>query len=107
METDTRYQQRMGALEEANFIRFSRSQLKRNLRAGNVELADLIEDPPDYIKTMQLLKLILAAPGIGIVRARKILGPNISPQRSVGDLTPRQRSMVVAHIQMIRRGWYT
>lgn len=104
METDTRYKQRMGALEEANFVRFARANLKRELQAGDLE--NLIMDPPEYIHTMKLLQLLLATPGFGMMRAKKIFGPHISVHKTIGDLTPHQRKYVITKIQTIRRGYH-
>lgn len=97
--------QRMEHLKEANRIRSARSKLKRELYLGDVELIDLIWDPPEYIRTMKVLQLILAAPHIGVVRAKSILGPHISIHKTLGNLTLHQRKYVVAKIRNIRRNW--
>lgn len=102
MDSDT---QRLGALKEANRIRSSRAQLKRELYHGDVQVTDLIRDPPEYIHTMKVLQLILATPHIGVVKAKRILGPHISIHKTVGDLTLHQRKYVVAKIRNARSNW--
>ncbi len=91
-------QQRMAALEEANFIRFARANLKRDLHAGIVEAIDLIEKPPEYINTMTVYKLLMATPGIGKNKARRILR-DISVDKTIGSLTQRQREAMVFRLQ--------
>jgi hypothetical protein len=93
--------QRMDALEEANFIRYCRMNLKRNLKEGNIDAIDLIKHPPPYIKTMKLFDLLVAAPRIRQPTAKRILCL-ISPYTTVGELTIRQRDAVIARIQKIR-----
>lgn len=100
MDRDT---QRLGALTKANRIRSARAQLKDELYLGRVQVTDLISDPPDFINTMKILDLLVAAPKIRQIKAKQILGPYISPIRSVGDLTDAQRFGLVHRIQKLGR----
>jgi hypothetical protein len=93
-------QQRMSALEEANFIRFARSNLKRDLHAGNVKAADLISNPPEYIHTMKLFQLLMATPGIGKNKARRIIR-DIPVDKTIGTLTQRQRDAIVFRVKTV------
>ncbi len=102
---DTTTLQRLEHLKEANRIRSARSRLKRELVLGDVELIDLLENPPEYILTMKVLDLILAAPGVGVVKAKRILGPHISIHKTVGNMTPHQQKYVIAKIRNTRRNW--
>lgn len=95
MTPDAKYHQQMGALEEANRIRFVRVNMKRNLQSGEVDVIDLIENPPEYINTMRLLKLLMATPGIGKAKAKRIMGPRISVDKTIADLTQRERDVIV------------
>jgi hypothetical protein len=79
--------------------------MKRELCLGEVDLIDLIQDPPEYIHTMTLFHLILGTPRIGVVKAKSIIGPHISIHKTVGDLTPHQKKYVISKIRNIRRGW--
>lgn len=89
--------QRMTALERANDIRFRRADLKRDLKAGRVTIYALLLDPPACIDTMKLGDLLLAVPSLGRVKVNKALSRcQISPSKSIGGLTVRQRDEVVA-----------
>lgn len=84
--------QRMDALDRANEIRMRRAQLKRDLKAGRERIHDLVLDPPDYVETAKLHDLLLAVPKYGRVKVNKILVRcRISPSKSVGGLSERQR----------------
>jgi hypothetical protein len=95
--------QRMDALEEANFVRFVRAQMKRNLKSGTEDVEFLVINPPEYIKTMTILNLLIAAPGIREIKARKILRNHIPSDKTVGDLSPRQREMILLRLRKLRK----
>jgi len=91
----------MEALGKANEIRTGRAILKRDLKAGRKKLTELLIDPPELITTMKLFDLMLAAPKFGRVRVNKILVQcRISPSRTIGGLSQRQRTEIVS---MLRR----
>lgn len=84
--------QRMEALTKANDIRSRRSELKLDLKASRRLLIPLLADPPDYLATMKLFDLLLAIPKYGRVKVNRILSQcRISPSKSIGGLTERQR----------------
>lgn len=94
--------QRMAALEHANEVRTKRAQLKRDLGGGRCTIGTLLVDPPDCIATMRLFDLILSLPKYGRVRVNKVLAQcRISPSKTVGGLSPRQRDEVLS---LLRRG---
>jgi hypothetical protein len=89
-------QQRLEALGRANEIRIGRGRLKREIKAGRKLLPPLLLDPPRLIETMKVADLLLAAPKLGGVKVNKALTYcNVSPMRSVGALTERQRRELV------------
>lgn len=93
--------QRMDALARANHIRSERAQLKRELKAGRVSIADLLVDPPSCIDTAKVFDLLLAVPRYGRVKVNKVLAHcRISPSKTVGGLSERQRAELVT---MLRR----
>lgn len=93
--------QRLDALENANIIRTQRSELKRKLRERRMTVYDLILDPPKYIETMKLFDLMLAVPKYGRVKVNKICTQcRISPSKTLGGLSERQREEVV---KLLRR----
>ena len=89
--------QRMEALQRANDIRSRRAQLKRDLKAGRTPIHELLLDPPDYLQTAKVFDLLLAVPKYGRVKVNKILGQcRISPSKTLGGLSERQRGELVA-----------
>jgi hypothetical protein len=93
--------QRQEALSKANFIRSFRKTLKMDLKAGRAILHDYILAPPEPVHTMKLFDLILAAPKLGRVKTNRLLVQcRISPSKTLGGLSERQRAEVVS---MLRR----
>lgn len=88
--------QRMDALALANEIRGKRARLKRDLKAGRVRIHSVIDDPPEWLHTAKVLDLLLAVPKVGRVKANKALVQcRISPSKTVGGLSERQRRELV------------
>jgi hypothetical protein len=95
------HDQRLRALEAANEIRTRRARLKKDLKAGRVQLDRLLLDPPDYVETAKVFDLMLAVPKLGRVKVNRILNHcRISPSKTISGLSPRQRAELVA---MLRR----
>ena len=93
--------QRMAALRRANEIRTARAQLKRDLKAGRRSIHDLLLEPPEFLATAKVLDLLLAVPKYGRVKANKVLLLcRISPSKTIGGLSARQRTELVS---MLRR----
>ena len=86
----------MEALQRANQIRTQRAQLKRDLRAGKTSIDRLLVSPPEYLETAKVFDMLLATPKYGRVKANKILQQcRISPSKTVGGLSERQRTELV------------
>src|SRR5438046_10701207 len=91
------HEQRMRALRRANEIRTARAQLKRDLKAGKVKVEQLLSDPPEYVLSAKAFDMIIAVPKYGRVKANKILTQcRISPSKTIGGLSARQRGERVA-----------
>jgi hypothetical protein len=89
-------EQRMEALARANAIRTYRAQLKKKVRAGEVDVIPLLVDVPEVLGTMKLVELLLAMPKVGRVKANKMLQRmRISPAKTLGGLSERQRLEVL------------
>lgn len=87
----------MRALEAANEIRTKRAQLKRDLKAGKVQVEGLLLDPPEYLETAKVFDLMLAVPKYGRVKVNRILNQcRVSPSKTIGGLSARQRTELVA-----------
>ena len=92
--------QRMKALRKANDIRSRRAQLKRDLKAGKKKIETLLLDPPEYVMSAKTFDMLLAVPKLGRVKANRILGQcRISPSKTIGGLSERQRGELVAHLR--------
>ncbi|MBK5115960.1 MAG: hypothetical protein JJE23_03465 [Thermoleophilia bacterium] len=89
--------QRMRALEMANEIRTKRAQLKRDLKAGKVNIDALLLKPPEWLGSAKVFDIILAVPKYGRVKVNRILNQcRISPSKTIGGLSERQRAELVA-----------
>jgi hypothetical protein len=87
----------MRALEMANEIRTKRAQLKRDLKAGKVKIDALLLDPPEWLGSAKVFDIILAVPKYGRVKVNRILNQcRISPSKTIGGLSERQRAELVA-----------
>jgi hypothetical protein len=85
-------QQRLEALSRANNIRSRRAELKEHLRLGEVDIREVLTDPPDFVHTAKVIDLLVAVPKMGPVRANRVLERcRVSPSKTVAGLTPRQR----------------
>jgi hypothetical protein len=92
--------QRMEALKRANDIRSRRAELKRDLKARRSKLSHLLLDPPDYLETAKVVDLLMAVPKVGRVKTNRILNNvRLSPSKTVGGLSDRQRAELVAHLR--------
>ena len=89
--------QRMRALEAANEIRTRRARLKKDLKAGKVQIDALLMDPPEYLGSAKVFDLMLAVPKYGRVKVNRVLNQcRISPSKTIGGLSVRQRAELVA-----------
>lgn len=96
-------QQRLEALERANWIRSRRAQLKRDLKGHREALIPVLEDPPEWVGTMKVFELLMAAPKVGRVKAMKVLNrARVSPSKTVGGLSGRQRLELVGLLRGVR-----
>lgn len=93
-------EQRLQALDRANAIRTYRAQLKLELKAGRADVLTVLASGDELLATMKIFDLLLAAPKIGRVKADAILRrTRISPSKTVGGLTERQRTELVAALR--------
>lgn len=93
-------EQRRQALARANAVRTARAKLKKDLASGDVDLAPLIDNPPDYAASAKVVDLLVSLPKIGQVRAHQILSrARIAPTKTLGGLTSRQRGELLNLIQ--------
>lgn len=90
---DRSLRQRMDALQRANDVRTRRAQLKRDLKAGRVDVVDVLRRPPEFAETMKVFDLLLAAPKWGRVKVKKTLVTvRLSPSKTLAGMSERQRT---------------
>ena len=90
--------QRMEALSRANEVRSRRAALKTRLKTGAVGIREVLAAPPDYLLTAKVVDVLMAAPKCGRVKSAKILEQcRISPSKTVGGLSERQRHELLAY----------
>ncbi len=86
----------MDALKRANDIRVQRAQLKKDLKAGRVQVEAILIDPPEYVETAKVFDMLMAVPKFGRVKAARFLNQcRISQSKTVGGLSERQRTELI------------
>ena len=81
----------------ANEIRTRRAQLKKDLKGGKTKIDSLLLDPPEWLDSAKVFDVILAVPKFGRVKVNRILNQcRISPSKTIGGLSERQRAELVA-----------
>jgi len=89
-------EQRLRALAQANEVRTARAELKKGLASGQIELVEVLADPPPWARTARVRDLLLVLPRIGSVRAGRILSHcGIAHSKTLGGLTDRQRGELI------------
>ena len=89
--------QRRQALRRANAVRLARARLKRDLRHGKVQLAEVVREPPPGLLTAKVFDFALASPRIGRVKAARLFErARISQSKTFGGLSERQRSELLS-----------
>ena len=91
-------EQRAAALEKAAAARKARAALKVRLKSSGATLDDVLADgdADDVIGKMKVLAVLEAMPGVGKVRAARIMERlEISPSRRVRGLGSKQREALV------------
>jgi DNA uptake protein ComE-like DNA-binding protein len=86
--------QRQAALKKAAQVRRERAEIKEQLKQGTKSLKQVLDqgDKSDVVGKMKVLSLLESLPGVGKVRARKIMQElEISESRRVKGLGARQR----------------
>lgn len=91
-------EQRKEALAKAAEARKRRAELKAQLKAEKVSLRDVLDKPEDdTVGKMKVSAVLESLPGVGKVRARKIMERlDISTSRRVRGLGAKQRDALLA-----------
>lgn len=90
-------EQRQQALEKAAEARRKRAELKAQLKSGNQSLAEVLrKDDDETIGKMKVSSVLESLPGVGKVRARKIMERlDISESRRVRGLGAKQKESLL------------
>ena len=98
------------ALREANRVRLVRAAWKRRIErqptgeASRELLADVLSDPPEDLRGMELGELIGACRRVGPVAIERYVHiAEVSSTRHVGDLTARQRWVLIGALRAPRQ----
>ena len=94
--------QRQAALEKAAIARRMRAELKEKLKMGSVSLAELLgqADSDDVIGKMKVLAVLESLPGLGKVKARRLMDEiGISETRRLHGLGEQQRKKLFEKYQ--------
>jgi len=89
--------QHLMALQRANEVRLARAALKRLVRQGRVNAAEVILACPWEAQTMPVAELLTAQRRWGETRCRKFLGTiPMGENKTIGSMTERQRRTLAA-----------
>ena len=92
-------EQRRQALEKAAEARRKRAELKEQLKSGRTSLKELLErsNADDIVGKMKVSAALESLPGVGRVRARKIMERlDISESRRMRGLGAKQKESLLA-----------
>ena len=91
--------QRMDALQRANHVRSKRAQLKADLKQRRRRPSPRsCASRPSILQTAKVVDVLMAAPKCGRVKSARILEQcRISPSKTVGGLSERQRAELLAY----------
>ena len=91
-------EQRQAALEKAALVRRERAELKKQLKAGDIKVSDVLArgKKDDVAGKLKVSALLMSVPGIGQAKAEAIMaGVGISESRRVAGLGPNQAKALV------------
>jgi hypothetical protein len=89
--------QHLMALQRANEVRLARAALKRQVRQGRVQAAEVILTCPWEAETMPVAELLTSQRRWGETRCRKFLSSlPMSENKTIGSMTDRQRRTLAA-----------
>jgi hypothetical protein len=94
-------EQRQAALQKAAAARRLRAEIKDKLKIGSVTLQEVIDqgDTDEMVGKMKVLSLLESLPGLGKVKARRLLEElEISESRRIQGLGRKQRDALLARL---------
>lgn len=90
-------EQRRAALAKAAEARKARAEIKQRLKAGTLNLQQMLQQQEDEtIGKMKVSAVLEALPGVGKVRAKKIMEElEIAPTRRIRGLGDKQKAALL------------
>ena len=89
--------ERRAALDKSVAVRRERAEVKHALKQAGVSLAEVLASDCEAVRTMRVHDLLVSLPGVGKIRALKILTElEISRTRRIQGLGVRQRTRLLA-----------
>jgi hypothetical protein len=93
---------RLAALQVANDVRSGRAELKRQITAGVVLVADVLVDPPPVATGITVIALLASQRGWGRIKSSKFLASHdVSETRKLSELSLRQRELLAAELRAL------
>jgi len=87
----------MAALDRGNKLRTRRAQLKRELKAGEVLLSEVLLSEEEWLGGTRVREILLATPGIGKKKADRALQSSwISQSARLGGASRRAKEALLA-----------
>lgn len=91
--------QRRAALQNANRVRVTRADAKKEVIAGKRDVTLLIEDPPTWMLTAKIGDVLEWEPGIGRWRAGRVLNGLARANARLETLSEGTRLRIVARFR--------
>jgi hypothetical protein len=92
--------QHLQALQRANAVRLARAELKRRVGLGEIDAADVVEDPPWEAGSMTVSDLLTSQHRWGHTRCRRLLhAVPLSENKTIGSMTDRQRRALAGRLE--------
>jgi ERCC4-type nuclease len=92
-------EQRTAALAKAAEARTARAEVKSRLKSGSLSLADALATSEDTIGKMKVVSLLESLPGVGKVKARRLMEEiGIADNRRVQGLGGQQKQALLEQL---------
>ena len=92
-------EQRANALAKAAEARTARAELKNQLKMGSLTLAEALASTTDTVGKLKVVSLLESLPGVGKVKARKIMDDiGIADNRRVQGLGGQQKQALLEQL---------
>jgi hypothetical protein len=92
-------EQRAAALAKAAEARTARAEVKNRLKLGSITLAEALASNDDTIGKLKVVSLLESLPGVGKVKARKLMEEiGIADNRRVQGLGQQQKAALLEQL---------